>query len=146
MPADNVTEGSETLPIRVALATEIQLGLISNTKKEIVVGAVHGEPRHRYRAVGMHEAGDGGSLERDWWKGIGNALRIDARLDHFNTYLVIGLIIGFYRSMETTAVIKPTIDIPQKIGRSRRRMCGIDGKHHVADFRLEEHLYGADRG
>src|SRR5215211_3385844 len=97
---DDATECGEPLAVGIAGAAEVERRLIVDADEPAGCGAVGLSARHRDRTVRMAESGHAGPLDRNRWKAVPGPLGAHARLDHFDLYRAVGLIVHFDGAME----------------------------------------------
>ena len=136
IPANHPAESGKPLAVRVAFASEIQIGLVADANEKVSRGRVRSVPGHRDRSVLMEELGVAGAFQLDRREFLFR--RIGAGLDHFDFDFAVGLI-GFRdRPMKSAAVIKMAIHVSQEIGDRGRRSGGIEFDFNIAFVRLDD--------
>src|SRR5262245_4814769 len=102
---DHAAEGCKALPVGVALAAEVQLGLVADADEEVGGGRVGPVAGHGERAVTVTQPRSARPLEGDGGEVVLLAGGSDARLHHLDADGVARLVVGPDGAMEAAAVV-----------------------------------------
>jgi hypothetical protein len=136
----HMTKYRETLAIGVSFAGEVEFGLFAETDVKIRCSRIGETTSHGEGTVCVMQTGDAGALERDWRKAIFRAVRVDGRLDDFNFYRLVRLVLRGDSTVKGASIVKAAVDIAEEVCGGRRGLNGVEFNFDITQLRVKEHM------